>query len=79
MAVFFKCDGCGAELPPDGVKEFGMVRKGQYCAKCAPIVERFYERRDVLHTQLAKKWKTGVATLKRQFAKELPEGRLPDE
>ena len=79
MAVFFKCDGCGKELEPDETREFGVVRKGQYCVVCAPTIEKFYADRDALHTALAKKWAFGVAKLKRQFAKDLPEGRLPDE
>lgn len=79
MAIFFKCDGCGKELPPDSAKEFGLVRKCQYCDECAPAVEKFFTDRDGLHESLAAKWASGVARLKKQFAKDLPNGRLPDE
>ncbi len=79
MAIAYICDGCGASIVDKAdIKEFGLVKQCQYCEKCALCVERHYKAVNALHSKLAKQWTVGVGRLKKDFAKELPKGRLPD-
>ena len=79
MAIAYICDGCGASIVDKAdIKEFGLVRKCQYCEKCAVHVEKYYAAVNAVHSELAAQWAAGVKKMQKIFAKELPKGRLPD-
>ena len=79
MAIAYICDGCGASIIDKAdIKEFGLVKQCQYCEKCAVHVEQFYTKVNALHSKIAGQWTIGMERLRKDFAKELPKGRLPD-
>ncbi len=77
MAIFYSCDCCGAS--GDKFATRGVVLKAYYCDGCLPSIDKFFEDRDALHTELVKKFDEGVAALKAQWYQANSGGKLPDD
>lgn len=75
MATKTICDGCGGEVSGD-VTRPGFILKVDYCDECAATAAEYGAEVDALHTDLAKRWETGLAKIRAKFAKKLL--RLPD-
>ena len=72
MSIQSVCDSCGA---PGPTEERGLVKKLDYCPKCAARIDAFLGERDALHTDVAKMWEQGLASLRSTFSDMV----LPDE
>lgn len=76
MARMYQCDGCGDSV--EKPRHHGYFRKVDYCDSCSRDYLAFMEARDRFHTEIAEKWKHGVAGLEAGFFDLHPNGKLPD-
>ncbi len=73
MAISYHCDGCDGKAEREDLTEIGPLER-IYCSTCLPAVDEYTTARDELHTQLAAKWKAGLAKIRKAAKFE----NLPD-
>ena len=77
-ASVFVCQGGCGTFEPDRSKMHarGLVNERLYCADCAIVIDEYLEKRDELHTRVAREWSEGLAALAQEYGSD--EVRLPD-
>lgn len=69
------CDGCG-ELSADAV-QIGRIRKLDYCACCAPIVDAYERAVTALRLRQAEEFAVEHAKIKAEAEAKCPKLQLP--
>jgi hypothetical protein len=76
-STVYICQGCHKPEPDFGkLAERGIVEERLYCEDCIKVVDAFLSDRDDLHTQLARLWSEGLATLVSDYSVDIK--ALPD-
>lgn len=75
MAIVHICDGCRDPIEGE-TKTVGFVVRRDYCDTCAPLVAEYGAEIDEMHTKLAAKVTSGLASIRAKYRKKL--AMLPD-
>lgn len=75
MSQALVCDGCGALVAT--AESRGRLRRLDYCAGCAGVVDDYAEAVRKLHLSVAGIWEEGIARIKSGVEEKCPGIKLP--